>query len=482
MVKGYLEHRLTDALEANGLIENNRTPIDYKTDEPNYWYKKSIHWFLRNLPTIGITGIGITAAGAAAAAYYDKEILARNLAAGIGVASAAGLAARVFKPLHNWLQSNPEDIAQRYFLGVDVPWREAYDSLTIESKRELDGYVLLAQTANKIAENRIHPSTHLALGIGISKIADYLSELKFDSKLSGLTLANTIDMLIRQKVGTDMESKLIDSLRKRYSLSRLAKYVKRAEKGKIDINSIPGLPVLYNHLINYEFVLRAGRCDYLESIASQISKGKLVIPNDAGPNAGSYAGMHSSGKDFPRLRINDDAEHSLCTHASRILAVVGGNVEQGCLQEATGGIAIVEGTAEHHFGHGMDDSDWPAIGISVGGLTQRLDEVKNGLIISLYQDKLLRNSGEKPCVYRFRDGVKEKIVLPMGENDELRHEAPETLRALEIAEQYITEWARREKVEENHNVCNHSLLMDKHHQKINPTNRGGIPVRRPRII
>jgi len=444
MVKGYLEQRLTKALEQHKLIENDRTPIVYRPEEMGYGYKRFVSGVIRHAPTIGMVGIGLAAAGAVAAAYNDKEVLARNLAAGIGVASGAGLLFRVFRPLHNWMKCDPENIAQRYFLSVDVPWREAYENLTIDSKRELDGYVLLAQTANIIAEDRVHHDTQLALGIAIAKTADYLSGLSYDSKLSGLTLADTIEMLVRQKVGSETDSRLITNLRKRYSSRKIAKYIHSVErKGKITISSIPGLPVLYEHLRNYEYILRTAACGSLESVGSQLSKGELMLTNDAGPNAGSYAGMYSKGKDFPRLKIKDDADHSLATHASRLLAVVGGNVGQGAFEEATGIIGIVEGTAEHHFCHKADDSTWPMIGITVGGLTQRLDEVKNGLIISLVQDKLLRNSGEKARVYRFRNGARSKEDLPMSENDEQHHEAPETLRAMEIADEYIAEWAAR---------------------------------------
>lgn len=446
MVKGYLEQRLTTSLERNKIIANDRVPIVYRPEEQGYGYKRFISSALRHAPTIGMTGIGIAAVGAAGALYYDKEILARNLAAGIGVASGVGLAFRAFKPLHNWLRSDPEDIAERYFLSVDVPWREAYDNLTIDSKRELDGYVLLAQTADKIAHDRVHHDTQLALGIAIAKTADILSGLSYDSKLSGLTLKETIEMLVRQKVGTETDSMLITNLRQRYSSGRLAKFIRDVDKRKIDVNSIPGLPVLFEHLTNYEYILRTASCGSLESMGSQLSRGELMLTNDAGPNAGSYAGMHSKGKDFPRLKIKDNADHSLGTHASRLLAVVGGNVGQGAFEEATGVVGIVEGTAGHHFCHKADDTTWPMIGITVGGLSQRLDEVQNGLVVSLCQDKLLRNSGEKPCVYVYSEGRKEKIDLPMGENDELHHEAPETLKAMDIAEQYINSWAKKRRV------------------------------------
>jgi hypothetical protein len=157
---------------------------------------------------------------------------------------------------------------------------------------------------------------------------------------------------------------------------------------------------------------------------------------------GSYAGQHSNGKDCPRISVKDSADQSFCTHASRVFSVVGGNASHSAFEEATGFVGIVEGIVGHHFCFKADDKDWSCIGISVGGLTHNLDQVQNGLVISLCLDKLLRNSGERPCYYRFKDGNIEKQFLPTGEYAK-EHEAPETITAAEIADKYIEEWIRK---------------------------------------
>jgi hypothetical protein len=227
MAKGYLERKLMESLVKHGLVENNRVPIIYIPEESGYKYKRAVHWVSKNSSTIGLTAAGFAGLGAAAAGYYDKESLARYLAGGIGAFSGLGLLFRFLAPIHRKLRRDPEVVAESYFAGLDVLWHEAYDSVQINSKAELDGHVYLAQTANKIVENRVHKDTHIALGIGIARTADILASLRFDSKLPGFDLADVIDMLIKQKVGSEDESELFDQMHELYGSKNLARFVRK---------------------------------------------------------------------------------------------------------------------------------------------------------------------------------------------------------------------------------------------------------------
>ena len=431
MARGYLEKEITHALEKNDIVSSTKSQIFYKPEYKGGGYRKGRQWLIKNSPTIALGAAGLGGIAIGITAIYSPT-LAAKIGAGIGAIGLVGVVARSIVPVDKFLYSNPKDIARRYFKTIDVPWNQAYERLSVKSKRELDGFVYMAQTPTAIKEEFHHHDAQVTLGVSIARITDLLSNASFnrDSYISRLGLEDVIKMMTLQKIGTPQDTKLIKELGKKYSPKKLASKIRRGR-----LKSISGIDTLDKYLKDYEFTLRISEADTVESVGSQISKGHLLITNAVGPNAGCYAGMHSKQKDFPRISIGDDAGHSLMTHATRGLTVVGGNAEQGVLERASGGIAIIEGTAEHNFAHDMTDSDWPAIAISIGGITEEVykGKVKDGFVASLNKSRIL--NGE-PAIYIFNNWEMEKEVLSGDETDKRT--------VAERAKSYIADWKRKQ--------------------------------------
>jgi len=426
----YFETEITDSLKQNRIIENYRTPIFYKPANIGDSYRKKRQWVMKNISTIGLGGAAVAGIGIGVTALF-APLLAGSIAAGIGTAGILGYLGKSLIPLDNFLYYNPKDVAERYFKYTHVPWYEAYDNLDIKTKSQLDGFVYMAQTPSVVKRQFCHHDPQVTLGVTIAKITDFLSTLSINdgNTVSGLKLEHIIDMITRQKVGAPEDTEAIKQLSDQYSPKQLTKYL-----NTINHRSIPGLETLDHYTRNIEFLLRISEADNVESIGSQISKGGLMITNAVGHDTACYAGMHSKGKDFPRITIKDDVNHSLMTHAKRGLAVVGGNAQQGVLDRATGGIAIIGGTTEHNFAYHLDHSTYPGVAVCIQGMLQDPNKlkVKNGIVATLDHSMLLPE--KDPAVYVFSDWEVKKHPLP--NTDEAHIEAMKHIRS------YVDRWKR----------------------------------------
>ena len=370
MVKTYLEKQIVKSLEENDLISNSKEQLYYRPANIGGSYRTGRQWLIKNSQNLCVGGLAITATGAAITSLLVPGItgwLTAGVAAGIGGASILGYLGRSLVPLDRYLYAVPSDIARRYFRYVDVPWNKAYSNFSFKSKSELDNYVYMAQTPIAVKQEFQHHDSQVSLGVTIAAIADQLSQLDVrESKITGFKLEHLVEIITRQKVGTPQETEAIKRLSEQFSSKDLASFLSDMKargirynkfRAKISSSVLSDLEVLDSHSQNYEFALRISEAEGVESIGAQLSRGSLIVTNDIGPNACSYGGMHSKEKDFPRMRVNDDCEHSLATHAKCGLYVINGTAQQGVLGEATGGIAIIEGTAEHNFAHLMNDTN-----------------------------------------------------------------------------------------------------------------------------
>jgi hypothetical protein len=432
MVKTYLEKRITGALQERELIENNKLPIFYRPERVGENYRKARKWVLKHIDKVCITGLA-TAGGLV---YFFPRV-----AAGIGAASFLGMVGKLLAPLDKYLYGNAERIARKTFRdNIVKSWHETYDELTVSNRKELDNYVLMAQTSSAVYKEFPHYDNKVAMGIAIGRVADILSEIEIDNpeKVSGLSLDRLVDMIGNQKFGSPEEVEAIKRLTRVYSPGQITRRLRRFKKGKtkrMKQGLLEKLEILDRYTSNYEFVLRISEADNSESVGSQLSRGHLYVSRSVGPEAACYAGMHSHGKNFPRLTVKDDAGPSLATHASRGLYIVGGDAEQGVLDQATGGIAIVEGVALHDFAHNMNDITWPAIAITVGGTRDKLlnGSVENGIVVDMNKCKEFK---QKPALYRFEQGrITQKLILP----DKSSH-----ILAGNIIVEYILQWKSRE--------------------------------------
>jgi hypothetical protein len=445
MEKSYLEKTIIESLGKKGLVENSRTPIIYKPDYTGESYRSLRRWVVKNAQAVGLGALGVSLLSLGGISIYNPK-LAGEIALAAGGAGIAGAGLKAFGFLDRFLSYNPRDVARRFFRGVDVPWYQAYDNLQAKNRRKLDGYVLMAQTPGAVSEEYRHHDYQISLGVSIAKVADTLSDLKADRSFSGLDLEDLIEMMFRQKIGSPEDTDIVKGLSKKHTSETLATVLRNYRiaiskewpllTSKIE-QEFPGIDVFDKYSSNYEFVLVISGAESSESIGSQISKGHLLIKNGIGPNGCCYAGMHSKGKDFPRVDVEDDAAHSFGTHARRVFAVVDGNAQQKVFEEATGGVVIVDGIAEHNFGYGIDDKNWPTIAICRGGVTKLPEKghAKNGLIATLDESRSLQRYD--PACYIFRNGEMKKIELAgdFSEN-----------RLVLVVKDYIKEWVvRRDK-------------------------------------
>jgi len=408
----YLEEQILKALKQRGLVEDSKTPIVF---QPNYTaegYRSVRRWILDNIKPISLTGGGV----AMGTAYLFPKV-----AAVVGSVSLFGLLA----PLDRYLYHNPKDVAQRLFRHIERPWREAYDKLEIRNAGALEDLVYMAQTPDSVKEEFPHYNQQVSLGISIARIADYLSDISMSSlsRRYGINSERVIAMLAKQKVGTQEETAQIKNLTEQFSLGHLAKVI------DTDV-CLPDNPfyVLQKHATNYELALKIANASG-QAIGSQLSRGHLIVSEDVGVNAFGYMGMHSSGKDFPRGTVEDDAGASFGTNASRGYLRVGGNAEHRVMDYATGGICVVEGTVQHKAGDGMTDTTWPMVLVSIGGLESAIHNVRDGMIVSLNTHNQL--SVRKPTIYRFED-YQMKPPIELSGNA--------LAKSAEIIGNYIADW------------------------------------------
>lgn len=416
-----LEQQILSALEEEELAEKRKPLVSYKPQDTGEGYRRMRSWFFRNSDSIAWGTIATAGIGIGGIAYFNPQ-LAGKVAAGVGAVGVLGGLLHAGQVVDRFLSVDPNQVAQAYFRKLNVPWEQAYDLVQFGSRRELEGFVMMAQTSDAIRQTFPHDDYQLTLGVATAATADRLSETKANGTLSGLYLDNLIDMMTRQKIGKPEDTETLKRLRQEHTPAQLAKAIQRMDyyepradgekwrnrraKRKFAeiVQDFPGIQVLRRHIQNYEFGLMISDVDNLDSVGSQLSKGCLRVKNSVGDNAGCYAGKYSKDKDLPRYYVGKNCGKQFMTHATRGLGVVKGDAGIQALEKATGGIVIVEGLAEHSFAAGMDDKNYPVIGICYEGLrvSPQRGYARNGLIVDLGRSNLLANP--QSGVYKFRDG------------------------------------------------------------------------------
>jgi len=428
----YLESRLMGALVEKGIVDKPKTRIFYDPENFGEGYRNFrrviIDYGLRpiahNVVPLSIVGL----AGAASVIYFYPDAVASiPTAKGLTVAGVAGLVGKVLN-IDEIFDQTPGKIAKRVFRNNRRPWREAYDKLTIKTKRELDRYMIMAQNPEMVSVDYGDRKNAQALGISIAKIADVLSATRADPEtIRGFTLENLLEMFKVQKIGDDNTTKTIYGLLDKYPVKTLAKMIRSGDKS-------PGMDVLFNVAKNYELTLFISRAGEIAHLGTKLSRGQIFVEEDLGPKAGSYLGEYSKGKDIPRIGCGDDAAQQFMNRASRGFGYVGGDVEQGLMDSSTGGLVIVRGRIDGEVAKGMDDSTYPAVIFCLGGITHKLKNgsIKNGFIASLNRD---RNLNLPPEYFWFRDGEMEHKTI---EDDE-----HSTRNACNKAYEYLMNWQPR---------------------------------------
>ena len=175
----------------------------------------------------------------------------------------------------------------------------------------------------------------------------------------------------------------------------------------------------------------------LLSVGSQMSKGTLRIRGTIGKDTGAYLGMHSRGQDCPVIYADSDVGPSFMTRARRGIAFVKGDACHELMHKATGGVVIIRGVVDHDLARGMDDTTWPSIVVSYGGvrLQSRDRTVRNGLIISYNNDIDFKDL--RPQVWHFRDGVRTETFLKPGTRAEFEDQVQRSVL------NYLNDWMRR---------------------------------------
>lgn len=390
MVKSYFLREINTELEKQGIISNNRPQLTYRPREPGAGYRR-----VRRLAT-GRLGGGI-------------EILST-------VASLfSSVAEKVLAPVDDWLYQDTSKVGKRFFRDQagTLPWYKAYEGANIRDRKSLDNYVHMAGASTSINEKHGDNASMVKLGIAIAATADYLSQ-HTAIDIPQLEPHDFARIITDQKVKDPETTAMIRRLSQKYSPREIGKMLMEFERDRPQEAS-PEILMLSEYYKKGEFALRIGSA-LGSSIGSQLSVGKLRAFK-VGMNAGSYMGMFSRGLACPRYFVDDDVGPDFMTHARRGIGKVGGNAEQGVLEGATGGIAIVEGFTEHHFCHDMDSTTWPAGGISINGIKIRNDdhfviknepEAQNGFIVSLNRSHEIK---EGPYMIIFENGKSTKTHL-----------------------------------------------------------------------
>jgi len=427
----YLESRMKQSLIEAKLIDKQPHRIFYDPQDFGAGYRSFRRGLIdyvvkpitHNIYPLSILGL-FSAVGLV---YFCPDTVTTiSTAKGLGVAGAAGLVGKVFN-LDEMFDETPAKIARRMFRNNRKPWREAYDNLTIGSKRSLDKYVIMAQNPQDVYDNYSDRKNAQALGISISKVADILAGLIPDSeKVKGFTLQNVLEMFSVQKIGNDEETKVVYELMDKYSSDELCRKIYLGIKE-------PGMDVLSNIVWNHRLALFISEAK-VPHVATKMGRGEIFVEEDIGRKAGSFLGYYSKDKDFPCLVCGDDADQQFMNRAIRGYGYVGGNAEQGLMEGSTGGVVIVRGNAYGEIAKGMTDSTWPAVIFSLGGIHHNLYDgsIKNGMIVSLNRNIILNRP---PTIFRFEGGKME--------SEELEDNSHTAKIACNRVNEYIQGWEKK---------------------------------------
>lgn len=309
------------------------------------------------------------------------------------------IAVRAIAWIDERLTFDPHRFALAHFRQLAFPWLDAYDSIQIADKAELDRHVITARHARDVVDE-------LTYGILVAKVADVLAQASDVKSLAGLDDRAFIDMMMGQKLDDPAHQRLMERLfEARVSAESLAMVA-----GGTSLNGLAGEPAVKEMLAFWlkwgAFQLRVDLPHALNHVGSQLSRGYLDLRGNVGQNALSYLGRHSEPADFPIVLIHGDASDDLATHAHRGLVYCSGDVGDDCGKQMTGGTIVVGGRPGNRFGSGMDDSTHPAVLIAYCAIDGYLpeDTMRNGLVLLLNKDV-----EAPPRFLRFEDGVARSI-------------------------------------------------------------------------
>jgi len=424
-----MRQALLDSLESNGLAPPPSTRVVYEPADLGSGYRAGVNFAREHWAPIALSAVLVTAG---ASLWYP---IAGYV---LGAASAVGLVARSAKPVHRFFSKRRTDVGERAFQKLDPRWFHTYDKLDVASETELDEYVYMARVAERLAQTFCDETEQRTLGVAESKIADILAGVNDGhSSLEGINAADFVRMMINQKVGTTEEVCAIqyvdDNVRRGQlegivgSSDELDGFI--AKHPKLDSEQVRlGVEALSKYVKETEFVLRITNANHA-NVASQLSRGYVKVKTSTGPNCACYMGMHADkymDKDsipFPRIIVDGSVADSFMTNASRGIGLVKGNADHGVLDEATGGIAMIYGMCEHSVGTNANDKDWPLVCMSMGGFTSRADLVteehgfpegnpNSGVFVSFNGDS--RVGKKEPEYYKFKDGRIVEMEQDMG--------------------------------------------------------------------
>ncbi len=296
---------------------------------------------------------------------------------------------------------DPDRFALEHFRTLAFPWLDAYGSLAIDDKRELDHLVITCRHVRDVPDE-------LTYGIMTAKVADVLARTTDATSLRGFDRAQFVVMMRAQKLEPASHQALMERLFAAHvSPEALAASAEGA--AMMGMAADPAVLEMLRFWFDHgAFQLRIDLTRALQHVGSQLSRGYLDLRGDVGQNCLSYMGRHSLGSDFPITQIIGDAGASLCTHARRGLVYVTGDVGDDCGKAMTGGTIVVGGRPGNRFGQAMDDTTHPAVLVAYRAIDGYLplDSIRNGLIVLLNKDV-----AEAPRALRFRDGAMTELAI-----------------------------------------------------------------------
>jgi hypothetical protein len=417
-----LKDEIFSSLQENGLIGEPKPELFYRPTDRSQTYKKVRRFIMEHRKVLGYTGIGM--AGFLAALFPE----ARKVAAGVAGVGVLGALA----PLDKIFYRNPGFVAARKFMSTDRKWGDMYDAITPRGRSDLDDLVVMAQNSKAVAQDFGSPDQQSGYGVAIAAIADMLHD---ENRKLGIVDKDIVDFTFRQKL-PEKDWQAMRCLIKNYT-SKQATNMLRSYRfgGRFTAEEDKGLERLHEYCKDHELTLKLG-CVAGPNIGSQLSKGHIVISQEApGGSIGGYMGIHSEGKDFPRITAKGDVGMEFMTNCRMGFSWISGDVKQRIMEHGRGGIVGVEGIVDSQACDDMTDDQWPSILIAIGGLNYALHNVADGLVVALCTNNEFRTYNDlfgEPMAYRFKDGA-------MVEKHKLEGNA--LTASIPHIKGYIDEWA-----------------------------------------
>ena len=427
-------------LRQHAIIEDPIPELEFQPEERGLWWKKLRAHVGRNIPTY-VGGSALVIGGIAVYNPHLVELIAKTSIVGGAVITVAGK----FPIIDRFLLANPKYWAPRQFRKMSTSWAETYQSIEVKSRRQLENYVYSARIAHVLKDEFPDKIDHLKLGIMVGKVTDILHQIGTGGNrdIKGFREVDLIRMFREEKLPLEEETNILTTYNEnKISNRKTLKWVHALRKHGLASGYFPeehreALCILDKYLKGFMFKLAIQGHPHLLSIGSQMSRGTLRIRGPIGKDTGAYMGMHSKGTDCPVIYADSDVGASFMTRARRGIGFVKGDAQHELMHKATGGVVIIRGVVDHDLARGMDDTTWPAIIISYGGvrLQSRNGTVKNGLIISYNND--IDFKGMPPQVWRFRDGEREESLLAPGPRPVFQKQVENAIL------EYLRDWLQR---------------------------------------